>query len=272
MIFVDHPNLLKRLVAVLLGISLESIEEFSITNPEIPPDYLGEKFCRLDINMVVNGQRVDLEVQVTDKNDYPERSLYYWAREYSSTLSVGDTYSHLPRVIVINIVAFKLFKRKRYHSEYQVLEVIDHAPLTDRLSIHYFELPKLSKQLDKLTGCELWLALLNAKTEEDLTIIEALGVTEVTETIQAYRKMTASEKFHEMERLRAHARINEASALRHAREVAIAKNDKKWQGVVADKDAALADKDAAIADKDAALAEQAAMIAELLAKIGESNN
>jgi hypothetical protein len=91
--------------------------------------------------------------------------------------------------------------------------------------------------------------------------------------------MTASEKFHEMERLRAYARINEASALRHAREVAIAKTEKKWKGMVADKDAVIAnkdaviaDKDTVIADKDVALVEQAALIAELRAKLGESNN
>ncbi|MDR2733828.1 MAG: Rpn family recombination-promoting nuclease/putative transposase [Spirochaetota bacterium] len=31
--------------------------------------------------MIVDGQRVDLEIQVKDEHDYPERSLYYWARQ-----------------------------------------------------------------------------------------------------------------------------------------------------------------------------------------------
>ncbi|MDR0446916.1 MAG: Rpn family recombination-promoting nuclease/putative transposase, partial [Oscillospiraceae bacterium] len=34
--------------------------------------------------MNINGKRVDLEVQVSDEHDYPERSLYYWSREYSA--------------------------------------------------------------------------------------------------------------------------------------------------------------------------------------------
>ena len=80
MLFVQYPDLLKKLVAALLSIPFESIEEFVITNPEMPPEVMGEKFCRLDINMTVNGQRVDLEIQVDDEGDYPERSLYYWAR------------------------------------------------------------------------------------------------------------------------------------------------------------------------------------------------
>ena len=60
MLFVKHEDLLKKLVAALLGIPLESIEEFTVRNPEMPPEALGDKFCRLDINMIVNNQRIDL--------------------------------------------------------------------------------------------------------------------------------------------------------------------------------------------------------------------
>ena len=73
MLFVQHPMLLKKLVAELLGIQLESIEEFVITNPDIPPDAIDDKFCRLDVNMSVDGQLVDLEIQVRNEGDYPER-------------------------------------------------------------------------------------------------------------------------------------------------------------------------------------------------------
>ncbi|MDR1262012.1 MAG: Rpn family recombination-promoting nuclease/putative transposase, partial [Oscillospiraceae bacterium] len=108
MLFVKYPNLLKRLVAGLLGIPLESIGRFDVTNPEMHPDNLGDKFCRLDINMTVNEQRVDLEIQVIDEGNYPERTLYYWAREYSSALKEGGNYAELPRVVVISIMDFKL--------------------------------------------------------------------------------------------------------------------------------------------------------------------
>ena len=64
MLFVKYPDLLKRLIAEMLGIRYEDIEQFSITNPEIPPDTLGDKFCRFDVNMTVDGQRVNLEIQV----------------------------------------------------------------------------------------------------------------------------------------------------------------------------------------------------------------
>ena len=75
MLFVKFPVLLKRLIAAILGISSTSITEFTITNPEITPEQLEGKFCRLDINMVVNGKVANLEVQVlsekSDKTCYP---------------------------------------------------------------------------------------------------------------------------------------------------------------------------------------------------------
>ena len=91
-LFGKYPDLLKNLVSALLAIPLESIEQFEITNADIPPENFGDKFCRLDINMTVDGQRVDLEIQVEPEGAYPERVLFYWAREYSSALPAGGAY------------------------------------------------------------------------------------------------------------------------------------------------------------------------------------
>ena len=67
MLFVRHPDLLKRLVSVLLGISIESITQFQTINTEMPPEEIGRKFCRLDIHMVVDGKQVNLEIQVEEE-------------------------------------------------------------------------------------------------------------------------------------------------------------------------------------------------------------
>jgi hypothetical protein len=44
---------------------------------------------RLDINMTVNNQRVDLEVQVGNEGNYPEHAMFNWAREYSTAFPEG---------------------------------------------------------------------------------------------------------------------------------------------------------------------------------------
>ena len=217
MLFLAHPELLKKLVAVLLKINVVSIGKFEIRNPEMPPESLGDKFCRLDINMDVDGQRVDLEIQVdNDGGYYPERTLYYWAREYSTALPIAEKYAELPRTVIISIVGFKLFPCVEYHSEYQALEITRHTPLTDRLAMIYFELPKLPQTVTADNGLELWLSLFKAKTEEELSNIETLGVQEMIEAISAFRQITVTPEFQEAERLRSKARHDEAQALWNA--------------------------------------------------------
>jgi len=49
------------------------------------------------------------------------------------------------------------------------------------------------------------------------------------QAIGAYRKVTATDEFKEIERLRSRARHNEASALGHARREAQKAEREKWQ-------------------------------------------
>jgi predicted transposase/invertase (TIGR01784 family) len=254
-LFSQYPDLLKRLVTELLKIPFESIGQFEVANTELTPELLGDKFCRLDINMTVDGQRIDLEVQVANEGDYPERSLYYWAREYSTALGEGRDYLELPRTIIISILAFKLFDCAEFHSEFQPLEITRHTPLTDRMSLHYFELPKLPETVNADDGLKLWLTLFKAETEEDLKQIEALGVPVMEQTINAYRHITTTDEFKELERLRSRARHNEAAALRHARTQGAEAEREKWQGLVAEQATVVADLRDTVTEKDALIAE-----------------
>ncbi|MDR3209769.1 MAG: Rpn family recombination-promoting nuclease/putative transposase, partial [Oscillospiraceae bacterium] len=190
-----------------------------------------------------------LEIQIADKGDYPERSLFYWARENSTALGEVEEYSGLPRVVVSSIVAFNLFDCAAFHSEYQALEVTRHTPLTDRMSLHYFELPKLPETVSAEDGLQLWLKLFDAETEEELKQIEELGVEVMEQAITAYRRVTATDEFRTLERMRSDARHNVASALGNTRR----EEREKWQGVVADKDAALAEQAKRIAELEALL-------------------
>jgi CRISPR/Cas system CMR-associated protein Cmr5 small subunit len=125
------------------------------------------------------------------------------------------------------------------------------------MSLHYFELPKLPKAVDANNGLKLWLALFRAKTEDEINQIESLGGAIMEQAISAYRQITATDEFKELERMRSRARHNEAAALRHARTEGAEAEREKWQSVVMEKDAAFT----------AALSEKDALIAELQAKL-----
>ena len=80
----------------------------------------------------------------------------------------------------------------------------------------------------------------------------------MSQAVEAYRGITATEEFKYKEALRARARHDEAQALSNAKR----QRDAHWQAVVADKDAALA-------DKDAENERLKSMLAELQAKLSE---
>ena len=235
MMFVQYPELLKRLVAVLLGVRVEDITQFDISNPEMPPLTKDDKHCELDIKMIVNGQVVDLEIQVKDEGDYPERSLFYWALGFASSLPDAGKYAALPRMIVVSIVAFPMFRCAEFHSEFALLEVKRHERLTDRMSLHYFELPKLPKTVGADDHLMYWLLLFKAKTEEELIKIEEKGGPIMAQAIEAYRHVSASNEFKELERIRKLARHNEASALANAERKGIEKGTQEKAIAIAKK-------------------------------------
>jgi len=217
MIFVKYPDLLKRLVAELLAIRFDSIGEFVIKNPDIPPEVLGGKFCRLDILMDVDGRQVDLEIQVDDEDNYVDRSLYYWAREHSTSLGEGKDYSMLPRTIIISILAFNLFDCEEFHSEFRPLEVTRHTQLTDKMCLHYFELKKLPEVADADDKLKLWLALFKATTQEELEKLVSIGGEVMAQAVKAYHSVSSTEEFRMLERMREDMRNNETTALNRAR-------------------------------------------------------
>ncbi|MDR0936034.1 MAG: threonylcarbamoyl-AMP synthase [Oscillospiraceae bacterium] len=215
--FSKNKELLKRLVAALLSIEFEAITEFNVISPELPSALVDGKFCRLDINMTVNEKRVNLEVQVENEKNFPERSLFYWARNYTSALKQGQDYSEVPPIIHLNILDFNLFDCGEYHSEFRALEVKRHEQLTDRMSLHYFELQKMPEEVDTEDKLLLWLYFFKANSEEELSIIETLGVTEMTQAVEAYRSAVVDPELEELERIRWKAGLDEAHALAQAR-------------------------------------------------------
>ena len=118
----------------------------------------------------------------------------------------------------MSILDFDLFDFESIRSEFAVLEKTRHELLTDRLAIHFYELGKVPEAIDTSDMVQLWLKLIGAKTEEDLAALEELEVAEMTQAVDAYRKISASPRYQELERMRAEACRDEAQALSDARE------------------------------------------------------
>ena len=223
----NNTDIIAAFLSALLEIPRKSIEKITLNNVEITPEYLEQKFSRLDMKMDVDGKTVNVEMQVNYEPDFRERTLFYWSKLYSDELKTGDEYGSLKRTVCINLIEFNLFDCEDYHSHFSVMENSRHEVLTDKLAIHFFELKK-SRKYHKNSPMDEWLDLINAETEGDLMEIQNnTAIPEVNKTILIIRNLSGDEKVRQEAYYREKRLHDEATALGHARREGIAEGLEK---------------------------------------------
>ena len=87
---------------------------------------------------------------------------------YYSNLKRGKDYKDCMKTIVIAIMDFEYFKEGDFHEIATVKRNTGNLPLTDKMELHYIQLPKFRKKCKKLSsGIDYWLALImNYEMEE----------------------------------------------------------------------------------------------------------
>ena len=216
-IFTDNKDMLHSFVASMLDVPQESISDIVITNPELPPETLAGKFSRLDLSLKVDNRLVNVEIQVKNDTDYRDRTLFYWAKLYSSELKSGEEYSELKQTVTINIINFNMFAGENYHNEVAAVIKETGEVFSDKFSIHFFELKKVGKKPDPENSRKLWLQFINADSEEELEMISRTNVPIMQKAVNVIYDMSEDTKIREIARLREKALHDEASALKNAK-------------------------------------------------------
>ena len=91
-LFQKNNNALKGLLSSLLHMLPEEILSVEITNPIIIGEAIQDKEFRLDIKAVLNNyHQINLEMQVVNRYDWPERSIGYLSRLQTSLYSIPET-------------------------------------------------------------------------------------------------------------------------------------------------------------------------------------
>ena len=224
-IFTENEDMLHSFVASMLDIPPESISDIEITNPELTPESIEIKFSRLDLSLRVDNRLVNVEIQVKNDADYRDRTLFYWAKLYSSELKSGEKYSELKQTITINIINFNMFSGNDYHTEVAAVIKGTGEVFSDKFSIHFFELKKVSKKPNPSSSRELWLQFINADSEEDLNMISRTNVPIMKKAVNVIYDMSEDTRIREIARLREKALHDEASALGNAEAIGMAKGE-----------------------------------------------
>jgi len=244
MLFTSDLEILQGFISDILDIPYDSIKNLTVENPDIPPDDVSGKFSRLDILLNVDERKINVELQIKREKYFADRSLYYWSKMYMSGLSKGEDYKELKKCIAVNIINFNMFDWEDYHSEFLVMEKQKGAVLSDKLSIHFFELKKLKKETNLNDRKELWMKFINAESEEELNMIEQAKSPIVNKAVLKLREMSADDIIKERVRVREKALHDETTALNSARSEGIAIGEKKGIAIGEKKGIAIGEKKA----------------------------
>lgn len=151
-----------------------SIHDIKINNPELPKDFSDSKYGVLDLKVTLNDDTiVNVEMQVQNQHNIEQRSAWYLSNTYANQLSESEPYLKCKKVIVINILNFKYYKRNSYHSiarmkfeesmEDEKINLgynLEDQYATNYLEMHVIELPKFKQKNPEVgTKLEQWLWL-----------------------------------------------------------------------------------------------------------------
>lgn len=222
-LFIRDRSLLKHFISDVLDISFENILDVTLTTPEMPSDYADGKLVRLDLSVRLRKQDgtetlINVELQVNRQSYFKKRTLFYWSKLYTSELHSGESYSRLKRTICINILDFNITDKQNYHTEIIAADKETGEQFTDLMIIHFFELRKVTKELDVNDRKAMWMHLIKADTEEELNMIKNTNIPAMEQAVQVIFDMSADTALRERARLREKALFDEVSAMEGARE------------------------------------------------------
>lgn len=170
----ENEKALKSLICACLHYKTEEIGDVTITNPIKLGEAIDDKTFILDIAVaLINGTMINLEMQVEDLGDWPERSLSYLARNYDN-LCKGCDYIDVKPVYHIGFLNYTLFPGKEeFFAKYQMMNTKNHHVYTSKFNLYVIDLTQIEQATAEDEEKELvyWTKLFKAKTWEDLKMI-----------------------------------------------------------------------------------------------------
>ena len=267
----DNNDVLRTLIAALLGWRKSDITSAVIENPITLGRALDSKTYVLDVKVQINNNLVmNLELQVLNTGNWPERSLAYLCRMFDS-LNRGSEYTDVKPVHHIGILGFELFPENPvFNATYQLYDKENLQRYTDKFTLSAVCLPYIGKatEKDKRSRLTEWAEMFAATEWEELRMIARqnkdidIAVTSMFTLFQddnIREQMIARDEYYAHENYMKRTIEEQKNLL-----------DEKDRALDA-KDRSLKEKDKALDEKDRALDEKDRIIEELKRQIYSTN-
>ncbi len=258
----QNKKVLTGLICSLLHLKPENVRDIEVTNPiDLAGDVSGKEFI-LDINVKLNDDTIiNLEMQVANEHNWPERSLMYLCRAFDH-LYRGQEYEEALPVYHIGFLDFTLFSdAPEFYATYKLLNIKNHKLYSDKFTLSVVDLTQteLATEEDKSNRIDYWARLFKARTWEDLKML-AQNNEYLEEAANSIYQANAKEIVRQQCRAREDAERRERTLIRNYNR-AMDELDSEKQ-----KNASLQNENASLQNENATLQNEKA---SLLARIRE---
>ena len=188
-----HKNVLRSVVCACLKLKTEEVQDIVVQNPIELGEAIDDKTFILDIHVLLNNNTIiNLEMQVLDLKDWPERSLSYLARSYDN-VAKGDEYINVKPVYHIGFLNYTLFPEyPEFFAKYRMMNIKNHNVYTTKFNLYVVDLTQieLATQEDVDTSLVYWTQVFKAKTWEELRQMAERNqeLQEATEALYVYNQ------------------------------------------------------------------------------------
>ena len=212
-----NESILKDFLISVLNIPIQKVE----TRAEVSLERQLEenKLGRLDILAKLDDSTiVNIEVQILNKYNFIDRTMYYWSGNYYNELRAGEDYKEVKKVIAINILDYEIFEEGPYHEIARIRRDFKNKILTDKMELHFIQIPKFLKEnRGTKTKLEQWMQFISQKDEKEVELAMKEN-EEIKKANEEYEYLTGDEAERRLALLREEAIRDEKTMLRGSRE------------------------------------------------------
>ena len=281
----ENKLALKGLISSLLHLPLEDISSVEIKNPIKPGAAIDMKEFILDLCITLNNNaELNLEMQVHNYYNWPDRSLSYLCRTFDG-LCRGEDYRLTKPAIHIGILDFTLFPSEpEFYATFKLLNINSHKVFNDKFILSVLSLKQIEQATDedKEWGLDTWAKFFAAKTWKDIKMIAENNeiLTSVSKSLYEYnsdwlvREQCRAREDFENHELAMHLKLEQATQKLTETEHALAKKNQllaETEQILAEKNHILAEKEQVLAEKEHILATTEQVLAEKEQTIAEKD-
>ena len=222
-----NESILKDLLEAILKIKIKKIELQA--EVELERELIDDKTVVLDIEATIDDNTIiDIEMQMRNRYNMKERSLFYWAGLYYTGLKKKGEYKENKRVITINIVNFDMFKEGPYHEKIELRRKYKNILLTNKLEIHFIQLSKFLKEGEEEKDKKMWqwLTFICNKNRKEVERVMKEN-KEIEKANEELEYLTGDDAVRRIAFLREKAERDYISNMSGAREEGIEEGEKK---------------------------------------------